>query len=142
MPATQRLDKWLWFTRLVKTRSQAGRMIEAGKVRVNRVRTTKPASQVRPTDVVTAIISRQPRVIKVLEPGKRRGPAPEAQMLYEDLTPKASATQKKNELLLNPTPPQRDPGAGRPTKRERRKMDNFRELARSERGSERSRKRT
>ncbi len=133
--AAQRLDKWLWFSRLIKTRSQASKLVSAGKVRVNRVKVTKPSAGVREGDVITAVIHQKLRIIKVLAPGHRRGPAVEAQELYEDLTPEEdkaelSSVSKKEAAAKNipvkPAPaPSREKGAGRPTKRDRRKMTEF-----------------
>lgn len=140
----QRLDKWLWYARFAKTRSQASRLIEAGKIRVNRTKVVKPASTVRAGDVVTAVINRKAKVVKILQPGKRRGPASEAQELYTDLTPKPAEETKKT-VSQNPEPervepapaPTRKPGMGRPTKRDRRSMEKFR--TRSEMRRERRR---
>lgn len=133
--ATQRLDKWLWFARLIKTRSQASKLVSAGKVRVNRVKVTKPSAGLREGDVITAVIHRKLRIIQVLAPGERRGPASEAQELYEDLTPEedkiATGSVSKTETASEPVPvvpapaPSREKGAGRPTKRDRRKMTEF-----------------
>lgn len=83
----QRLDKWLWYARVVKTRSLAAALVTRGRVRVNRERIQKPSQTVKPGDVITASVSRDMRVLKVLLPGTRRGPASEAQTLYEDLSP-------------------------------------------------------
>lgn len=139
---SQRLDKWLWFARFAKTRSQASRLVEAGKIRVNRAKVMKPASQVKAGDVITAIINRQAKVVKILDPGKRRGPASEAQTLYEDKSPKPEKTTKEKKAKQEPMPiadaPKRDPGTGRPTKRDRRKMDRFRERAENRRSRRRS----
>ncbi|MGI9378591.1 MAG: RNA-binding S4 domain-containing protein [Methyloligellaceae bacterium] len=122
---SQRIDKWLWFTRLTKTRSQASRMISDGKVRINKARVQKPASTVRIGDVVTAMINRNLRVLEVKELGSRRGPASEAQLLYSDITPEAPAKPKRHSAAVKS--PTREPGSGRPTKRERRKLDRFRD---------------
>ncbi len=120
----QRLDRWLWFTRLVKTRTLAAKFVESGKVRVNSVRITKPARTVRAGDVITATLHRRLHVVKVLSVGERRGPASEARTLYEDLTPEPTKDEKPTP---HPTPAAvREPGAGRPTKRERRKLDRLR----------------
>ena len=125
---TQRLDKWLWFTRIVKTRSQASRLVASGKVRVNRVKCDKPSQAVRPEDVITVAIGPAVRVLKVVAAGNRRGPAPEAQMLYEDLArPEPHRRGQKDALDLGIVMSgQRAPGAGRPTKRERRQLDRLR----------------
>lgn len=120
----QRLDRWLWFTRLVKTRTLAAKFVESGKVRVNSVRITKPARIVRSGDVITATLHRRLHVVKVLSAGDRRGPATEAQTLYEDLTPKPIDGEKQT---AHSTPAAaREPGSGRPTKRDRRKLDRLR----------------
>lgn len=107
----QRIDKWLWFVRVVKSRTLAAGLVHDGKVRVNRVKIDKPSVTLKPGDVVTVSAGSRVRILKMLMPGTRRGPPAEAQMLYEELTP--------------PPPPRsphtdgNDPG-GRPTKKERR----------------------
>lgn len=83
--ASIRLDKWLWHARLCKTRSLAARLIEAGAVRVNGARALKPATLLRLGDGVTFAHGGQVRALRVRDFGQRRGPAPEAQQLYEDL---------------------------------------------------------
>ena len=109
----QRIDKWLWFARFAKSRSIAQKLVLAGKVRVNRDKIDAPSRLVRPGDVLTLSLERQGRVVKILDPGMRRGPAPEAQRLYEDLTPPAILTEP---VVRN---------GPRPTKRDRRVLDAF-----------------
>lgn len=129
----QRIDKWLWYARLTKTRSLASKLVAAGKVRINREKITKPAHTVREDDVVTATLNRSLKIVKILSLGTRRGPAAEAQQLYEDLTPKEETEKKSPETASNsePTPiepapaPKRSKGMGRPTKRDRRKIEEF-----------------
>ena len=75
---TQRLDKWLWFARIIKSRTLAAQLVEDGKVRVNRARAAKPSQTVRPGDVLTIAIRGHVQVLKVLAPGVRRGPPAEA----------------------------------------------------------------
>ena len=82
----QRLDKWLWFARVVKTRALAAKLVTAGHVRLNGVRAPGPDKPVRPGDVLTIALERQVRVLKVVAPGDRRGPYEEARHLYEDLS--------------------------------------------------------
>ena len=96
-PARQRLDKWLWFTRVVKTRSLASRLVTDGHVRVNSVRVETAAKAVRPGDIVTVALERHVRVLKVISSGDRRGPAPEARTLYEDLAPRPAAAPGDHE---------------------------------------------
>jgi ribosome-associated heat shock protein Hsp15 len=79
----QRLDRWLWFSRLVKSRTAAAQLVADGKVRVNRVRVLKPSHAVRPRDVLTIALRGQIRVVRIVECGHRRGPPLEAKMLYE-----------------------------------------------------------
>ena len=81
----QRLDKWLWHGRFVKTRSLASRLVAAGKVRVNREKVLKPSYMLRAGDVITAAIAGRVRVVKVLAFSDRRGPPAEAHLLYKDL---------------------------------------------------------
>ena len=83
----QRLDKWLWYARIVKSRSLAAKLIEGGCVRVNRLRVVKAATCVKSGDVLTATIHDRVRIIEILALGHRRGPAIEAQMLYSELLP-------------------------------------------------------
>jgi ribosome-associated heat shock protein Hsp15 len=115
---TLRLDKWLWYTRLCKTRTQATALCRSGAVRVNRTPVRKPNYALRPDDVLTFPLGRRIWVVRVVALGVRRSPAPEAQTLYEDLSP-APVPRPKRSL----TSAQREPGAGRPTKRDRRAID-------------------
>ena len=86
-PATLglRLDKWLWQARFFKTRALAATLAGRRRIRVNSVIITKPHYRVRPGDVLTFPQGRTVRIVRVLELGIRRGPASEAQTLYEDL---------------------------------------------------------
>ncbi|WP_342643622.1 RNA-binding S4 domain-containing protein [Rhodoligotrophos ferricapiens] len=84
--AGQRIDKWLVYARLVKTRSLAVELLEHGRVRVNRERIRKPSHIVGAGDVLTVSLPRGVRVLRILACGERRGPASEAQGLYEELT--------------------------------------------------------
>lgn len=120
----QRLDKWLWFARIVKSRTLSAKLVSSGRIRVNEERIIKPAVSVVPGDVITAVINRQLKILKVAAPGERRGTAVEARELYEDLTP---APTKPKDLAARPAPvAARTPGSGRPTKRQRRETDALR----------------
>jgi ribosome-associated heat shock protein Hsp15 len=112
----QRLDKWLWCSRLAKTRSGAQRAIEAGKVRINGIRPLKASHWVHTGDVVTATLLGRLSVVRVLAASDRRGPATLARTLYEDLTPKAPPTPARVGRA----------GGPRPTKRDRRRLDDLR----------------
>lgn len=116
---TQRLDKWLWFTRMVKSRTLAAGLVSDGKVRLNRTRVDKPSQAVRIGDVVTATVHRQVRVLKVLGIGERRGPPAEARTLYEDLsepTPRSPGGPAGETLAGSAT------ANRRPNKQERRQL--------------------
>jgi ribosome-associated heat shock protein Hsp15 len=80
-----RLDKWLWHARLVKTRALAQALIEAGRVRVNRVPAGVVHKAVRPGDTLTVTLPQGVRVVRIVALSERRGPAREAVLLYDDL---------------------------------------------------------
>lgn len=122
--ARQRLDKWLFFARVVKSRSLAAKLVQAGRVRVNRDKADQASHMVKPGDVLTVTLDRRILVLKVLLGGTRRGPAEEARTLYEDLTPPAPPRDK---ALPDVLPPYREAGSGRPTKKERRETDRLRD---------------
>ncbi len=124
---TQRIDKWLWFARMLKTRTAAAKLAAAGKVRVNGTRLTKPSQTILVDDVLTFTINHQVRILKVLDLGKRRGPYEEARQLYEDLAPVSDDKGDAKEATASEAPDgARDPGAGRPTKKQRRELDEWR----------------
>lgn len=131
MSETQRLDKWLWFARFLKSRSLATTLANSGKLRLNGQLIMKAHQQVKAGDVLTFPLSDHIRVIKVLQMGTRRGPATEAQTLYEDLSPpllhRGKATGTQQDVIA-----QRDAGSGRPTKRERRAIDQLRDRDRTD----------
>lgn len=120
----QRLDKWLFFARVVKSRSLAAKLATSGRVRINRDKATQPADAVRPGDVLTITLDRRVLVYKVLDGGERRGPAEEARRLYEDLSPPPAPEDRSLPAAL---PPLREAGSGRPTKKERRATDRLRD---------------
>ena len=130
-PGTQRLDKWLWFARFLKTRTLAADIVTAGKVRLNRVRVEKPAQTVRPGDVLTLNLNRRIQLIRVLGIGERRGPSAAARALYEELTAegdviKPQASSPPPGAAWRPSGVSavgRSVGSGRPTKKERREID-------------------
>ena len=80
-----RLDRWLHHARFWKTRTAAAEAVAGGAVRVNGQRVTKPAHPVGPGDTLTFVQGGRVRLVRVLAPGLRRGPAQEAQGLYHDL---------------------------------------------------------
>lgn len=120
--ALQRIDKWLWYARVVKTRTQAAKLVTDGRVRLNRQRVEKPSSVVRSGDVLTIAVHDRVLVLKIVEPGERRGPASEARTLFEDLSPAREPVERGSSSLAA-KPGKRDEGAGRPTKKHRRDTD-------------------
>ncbi|MGE0055021.1 MAG: RNA-binding S4 domain-containing protein [Hyphomicrobium sp.] len=134
-----RIDQWLWFARIAKSRTLAQALIERGKVRINRVRIDKPSQQVKPGDVITISLGPRIRVLQVSALSDRRGPASEAVQLYVELTPDAGTPTRSGTAAESrggaeraqtsaPEPTSapiavRPHGAGRPTKRDRRAID-------------------
>ena len=81
----QRLDKWLWFARMARTRTAAAQLVAEGHVRLNGQRVTQAAKAVRPGDVLTIALQRDVRLLRIIAAGDRRGPYEEARLLYEDM---------------------------------------------------------
>ena len=121
-----RVDKWLWYARILKTRTLAANWVKTGKVRVNQEKISSPSRSVSVGDVLTVTLGRQIKIWKVAELGTRRGPAPEAQSLYEDLSP---APVNRDPLTRPAKQAVREEGAGRPTKKQRRELSRFRSQA-------------
>ena len=117
--ARQRVDKWLFFARVAKSRTLAAKLVQAGQVRVNREKIDHAAHALAVGDVLTIALDRRVLVYRVLAPGTRRGPYEEARTLYEDLSEPAPKEAPA-------AGGEREPGAGRPTKRERRQLDALR----------------
>ncbi len=119
----QRIDKWLWHARIVRTRSAAAALAASGHVRLNGARVTAAAKPVKSGDVVTIALDARVRVLKVMGFALRRGGAEEGRALYyEDMAPLAPAPEAQSG---EPLIARRDRGSGRPTKRERRAIDRF-----------------
>ena len=121
--ARVRLDKWLCAARFYRTRSLAAQAIDAGQVRLNEER-AKPAHPVRAGDTVTVRRHGLAWVVAVAAVSDRRGGAPEAAKLYAETA--ASATEREEEPLRRRAAATSDPRTdGRPTKRDRRKLEDF-----------------
>ncbi len=118
---TLRLDKWLWYARFFKSRTRATAVCEAGRVRVNGTIVNKAHHALRPGDVLTFPQETAVRIVRILDLGVRRGPAPEAQALYEDLEPPGGSPPAADDATA--TGSHRPRGAGRPTKADRRATD-------------------
>jgi ribosome-associated heat shock protein Hsp15 len=121
-PARQRLDKWLFFARAVKSRTLAAKLVEAGHVRVNRDKAAQASYMVKQGDVLTIALDRRVLVYRIVDTGLRRGPAAEAATLYEDLSPAKAVVEADRPAAAA----FREPGSGRPTKKDRRDLDRIR----------------
>jgi len=113
----QRIDKWLWHARVVRTRTAAAALATAGSVRLNGERVSAASRPVKAGDVITVALDRTIRIMKVTGFAERRGDADAARLLYEDLTPISPVTARE------PVTAERNAGSGRPTKQERRAID-------------------
>lgn len=127
----QRLDQWLWFARITKSRTLAQALIERGKVRVNTIKVVRASHGLNAGDTITFTDGPRVRIFTVKAFGARRGPAAEAQALYEELTPAADRTKstganKADTSHLTVSGVRQD-GAGRPTKRERRATERLKD---------------
>jgi ribosome-associated heat shock protein Hsp15 len=121
----ERLDRFLFFSRAIKSRTLAQKFIETGAIRVNSEKVERSDRKVGAGDVLTMAIHGRILVWRILDVGTRRGPASEAQGLYEDLSPPPipKAEQSPYEAAVAP----RELGAGRPTKKERRQTDRLKD---------------
>jgi len=117
-----RLDRWLWAARFYKSRALAAEACDGGKVEVNG-HVAKPHKLVRVNDSLSLTHPSGPKELKVLALSDRRGPAPEARLLYEDHSPPPPPREARPFFA---PPPLRSPGLGRPTKRERRETERLR----------------
>lgn len=112
------MDKWLFFARIVKSRTLGGSLAADGHVKINGKISTGANNAVRVGDILGIRHGSRLLTCRVLGLGERRGPAAQASCLYEDLTPPPSER--------TPAVAQRDPGAGRPEKKDRRALERLR----------------
>jgi ribosome-associated heat shock protein Hsp15 len=116
-----RVDKWLWAARLAKTRALAAEAVKGGRVEVNGQR-VKPSKDIKPGDELQITSGPYRRTVIVAALAERRGPAKEAALLYEETAASVAARERiaaERRLTAMPAP---EPG-GRPTKRDRRRLD-------------------
>lgn len=106
-----RVDKWLWYARFFKSRSLATKTVSEGGLRLNGDLMNKPSRTVSPGDVLTFPKGKSIYVVRVVALGSRRGPAAEATLLYENLTPDQPKQPRKG---------------ARPTKKDRREAEKIR----------------
>lgn len=120
----QRIDRWLWHARLVRTRTAAAELAESGRVRLNGRRITASSRPVKIGDVLTVALGGSVKILKVQGLSERRSGAPDAQALYEDLSPPVASHEQEHKATA--VVAVRDPGSGRPTKHERRALEKMR----------------
>ncbi len=121
-----RIDKWLWAARFFKTRGLAQQAIEQGRVRVSGER-VKVARALRPGDQLQIDAGGSVRDIVVCALSERRGPAPEAKSLYQETEDSVAARAARAETRRLAPEPALTIEGGRPTKRQRRDLDRWRE---------------
>ena len=119
---TQRVDKWLWFTRIFRTRTNAKNACLSGAIRINS-EVAKPSSPVHISDEVSVRLHGQERKLDVLLLLEKRVGAPIASAAYVDKTPQVIASAKQ---ISSARDGERDQGSGRPTKKDRRRIEQFR----------------
>jgi ribosome-associated heat shock protein Hsp15 len=117
----ERLDKFLFFSRALKSRTLAQKVIETGAIRINSERTIRSDHKVGAGDVLTMSLQNRIVVWRIIDVGVRRGPASEAQSLYEDISPPPLPRAELSPF--DAAIAERPAGAGRPTKKERRETD-------------------
>ena len=93
----QRVDKWLWHARVVRTRTDAAALVASGRVRRNGVRVDAASRAVKPGDVLTIALDRGVRLLRVLRLTQRRGGAEAGRMLYEDMSATAAPARSSHE---------------------------------------------
>ncbi len=120
------MDKWLWYARFYKTRSLASKACQAGHIILNGKSVSKASVMVVTGDRLQFFQGPHLRVVEVLVLGERRGPAPEAQLLYADHSPPRMAKKEVASDIRTAPVAERSSGSGRPTKAERRATDRLR----------------
>ncbi len=113
----------MWYARVVKTRTLAQKLVKGGNVRVNATRVVQPGFRIRPEMVLTINYANRIRILRVINAGCKRGNALGAAMLFQDMSVQLEPVRDKPS---HPANAQREPGAGRPTKKQRRQTDRLR----------------
>ncbi|MBQ9254010.1 MAG: RNA-binding S4 domain-containing protein [Bacteroidales bacterium] len=119
-----RIDKWLWCVRLYKTRTLAAEACNSGKVSLNNA-STKPSKEINLGDTIVVNMNTFKKTVKVVGLLNNRVPAKDVPKYYEDLTPKQE--YEKQEMMRIMYYERRDAHIGRPTKKDRRNIDKFKE---------------
>lgn len=122
MTENVRVDKWLWAVRIYKTRSKATEACKKGRILIDEL-PVKPSREVHPGDIIEIKKAPVTRKYKVLALAEKRMSAKLTEDFVEDITPPEEIelleTQKKMKWFT------RKPGTGRPTKKDRRDLDDF-----------------
>ncbi len=127
MPKKVRIDKWLWSVRIFKTRTKATDACKSGKVKIDD-KAVKPSLLITGGETLAVRKNGFNLSFKVVALIDRRVSATLAAPCYEDLTPEAELNKYRDWYIGKAAPERRDKGAGRPTKRERREIDSFKDL--------------
>lgn len=122
-----RLDKWLWSVRIFKSRSLASKNCQKGSTKINK-RSTKPSSAVFVGDIIEVEKNKITYTLKVLKPIENRVSYPVAITCYEDLTPQEEKDKYKEQFIIRHKGEYREQGIGRPTKKDRRSLDDFKDI--------------
>ena len=126
MAGKVRIDKWLWSVRIFKSRTIATDACKKGHVQIDEVR-VKPSHLIEPDAIVQVRKEGYQLIFKVLDTINKRVSAPLAQACYENLTPEEELHKFDSWYVGKGRPEIREKGAGRPTKRERRELDEFKD---------------
>tara|TARA_Y100000782_G_scaffold25284_1_gene27945 strand:+ start:14055 stop:14468 length:414 start_codon:yes stop_codon:yes gene_type:complete len=121
-----RIDKWLWHARFYKTRSLASKACQSGHIVLNGQSVSKASVTIVVGDRLQFFQGPHLRVVEIMALGQRRGPAPEAQTLYADHSPPRMPRKEVASDIRTAPVAEREAGAGRPTKAERRALDRLR----------------
>jgi ribosome-associated heat shock protein Hsp15 len=124
MPKKVRVDKWLWSVRIFKTRTLANKVCKKGRVKLDG-EAVKPAQKIKVGDILAVKKNGYNLEFKVLKLIQKRVGAPIAQECYEDLTPEEELMKYEDWYVGKGQAEKREPGSGRPTKKERRELEEF-----------------
>lgn len=122
-----RIDKWLWSVRIFKSRTMATDACKSGKVKINE-NAVKPSFMVERGAIVYVRKNGFNLIFEVIDLLAKRVGAPIAQKCYKDLTPQEELDKYKNWFVGKAQPEQREKGAGRPTKKDRRNLDKYKKF--------------
>lgn len=121
-----RIDKWLWSVRIFKSRTLATDACKSGKVKINET-SVKPSYLLQREEIVNVRKNGFDLTFRVIDLLQKRVGAPQAQLCYEDLTPQEELDKFKSWYVGKGAAEKRERGAGRPTKKERRQIDEFKD---------------